>query len=248
MPPPQSTNTTTTTTTTTINQHCCTRTAHDQSRYRGSVEKVGGTFGNAAFNCTERPSCPVPPGPPTPGPPPPPPPHSVWQASLPAKAQFTTLLHDGVRAVRARYPNANPEVDKFPIGYIGRATPPPSSASDTHARAHTHTRTHARTHTHTHTHTPHSPTHSPTHTSAATHFLRLCCPQKAVRRRGSHPETMGQSSTSPTMKLVQTTFPSSKTTAEASVVLVRSTRLRFRIGAQKHHKVAALRNSLCHQG
>ena len=31
---------------------------------------------------------------------------------------ITSLLVNGQRAVRARYPNANPETDKFPIGYI----------------------------------------------------------------------------------------------------------------------------------
>lgn len=29
-----------------------------------------------------------------------------------------TLLVDGVRAIQARYPNADPELDKFPIGYV----------------------------------------------------------------------------------------------------------------------------------
>lgn len=87
-------------------------------KYAGRVKAIGGKPANAAINCTNRPSCPVPPSPKPPAPNPPPP-HYVWKTTLPqGTPQINGLLVDGVRAIRARYPNANPEVDKFPIGYI----------------------------------------------------------------------------------------------------------------------------------
>jgi hypothetical protein len=58
-------------------------------------------------------------------------------ASFPAGG-ITSLRTDGRRATRARYPNANPEVDLFPKGYITKPThwvapvyPPNNPASKT---------------------------------------------------------------------------------------------------------------------
>jgi hypothetical protein len=44
---------------------------------------------------------------------------TLWKAKLThAAPRIDTLMVDGVRAIQARYPNADPEIDKFPIGYI----------------------------------------------------------------------------------------------------------------------------------
>lgn len=44
----------------------------------------------------------------------------VWGTSyeLPGGQQADTVYVDGVRAIRARYPNADPETDRFPVGWI----------------------------------------------------------------------------------------------------------------------------------
>ena len=52
---------------------------------------------------------------------------TLWKADLSAVPQslitdVTSLFVDGQRAIRARYPDANPETDKFPVGYITSAT------------------------------------------------------------------------------------------------------------------------------
>jgi len=69
-----------------------------------SVETIGGHPGNVAFNSTP---CPA----------------NIWKTRLaPSQADITGLLVDGVRAIRARYPNADPEVDKFPLGCVVACT------------------------------------------------------------------------------------------------------------------------------
>lgn len=48
---------------------------------------------------------------------------TVWKTAVPASTPpIETMLVDGVRAIQARYPNADPEVDKFPLGYISGAS------------------------------------------------------------------------------------------------------------------------------
>ena len=47
----------------------------------------------------------------------------LWATPVARKpASIKTLLVDGIRAISARYPNADPEHDKFPIGYIKAKT------------------------------------------------------------------------------------------------------------------------------
>ena len=57
---------------------------------------------------------------------------TVWRAPVGDLLSVETLLVDGVRAIPARYPNADPETDKFPIGYISSSTKwlPPSQLGD----------------------------------------------------------------------------------------------------------------------
>jgi len=46
-------------------------------------------------------------------------PKGVWAATVPADVkQMDSLRVNGLRATRARYPNANPEFDQFPKGYV----------------------------------------------------------------------------------------------------------------------------------
>jgi len=90
-------------------QHGTSHTCYlkSQAAIKGGI---GGTPGNAAIICTGKPTC----GPAAP--------HTVWRAAVPPDTPpLTTLMTNGVRAIRARYPNANPEVDKFPVGYIESA-------------------------------------------------------------------------------------------------------------------------------
>ena len=52
---------------------------------------------------------------------------TLWRLPAPAgtygKApKVDTLYVDGVRAIQSRWPNADPEVDKFPVGYITRSS------------------------------------------------------------------------------------------------------------------------------
>lgn len=48
---------------------------------------------------------------------------TIWKVPVTTRpAAIETLLVDGVRAIPARYPNANPELDRFPIGYIQSST------------------------------------------------------------------------------------------------------------------------------
>ena len=61
---------------------------------------------------------------------------TLWSAELPdAPPTVDTMLVNGKRAILARYPNADPEVDKFPIGYISKAkkwTPPADMGKPTY--------------------------------------------------------------------------------------------------------------------
>ena len=54
--------------------------------------------------------------------------NTLWKTAVAhAPATMDTLLVQGVRAISARYPDADPEHDRFPIGYItkgGRWTAP----------------------------------------------------------------------------------------------------------------------------
>eukprot|EP00051_Salpingoeca_urceolata_P027355 m.481138 g.481138 ORF g.481138 m.481138 type:complete len:908 (+) comp22057_c0_seq1:176-2899(+) len=73
-------------------------------KFSGTIGTPGAKAGNTAFMCDV---CT---------------PH-VWQTKLPAGMnEVTGLLVNGSRGVRARFPNANPETDKFPAGYIDVAT------------------------------------------------------------------------------------------------------------------------------
>lgn len=113
------------------NTNCTGWTWHDTSlgswakwcyaRLDGSRTIVGG--GHDGHTCGWRTA-----------PPPPLPPLNVWVASVPAGvATFDQLFFRGRRLVRARWPNANPEVDLSPVGYAhpagfapARNYPPPN--------------------------------------------------------------------------------------------------------------------------
>lgn len=48
---------------------------------------------------------------------------TIWKVPVTTRpAAIETLLVDGVRAIPARYPNADPEIDRFPIGYVQSET------------------------------------------------------------------------------------------------------------------------------
>lgn len=62
---------------------------------------------------------------------------TLWKTALLAHAPSTidTLLVDGIRAIQARFPNADPELDKFPIGYVlkgGQWLPPKEMGEPTY--------------------------------------------------------------------------------------------------------------------
>ena len=61
---------------------------------------------------------------------------TLWSAKLvDAPSSVDTMLVNGKRAILARYPNANPEIDKFPIGYIRHKTtwtPPANMGKSTY--------------------------------------------------------------------------------------------------------------------